>query len=68
MQEDARRLRNKAGDDGELTSGQAAALLNTEKGIDLLREQLEDLEETLQARRPSSCQMQRPREVRKGVV
>lgn len=47
MQEDSRRIRAK-GDDGELTSGQAAALLNNEKGVDLLREQVEQLEADLQ--------------------
>lgn len=48
MQEDARRIRDKEADQGELTAGQAAALLNCERGCDKLREEAEELEETLQ--------------------
>jgi hypothetical protein len=48
MQDDSRRIRSKGGDDGELTPGQAAALLNNERGVDKLREEVEELNETLQ--------------------
>jgi peptidoglycan hydrolase CwlO-like protein len=50
MQEDSRRIRAKEADGNELTSGQAAALLNNEKGVDKLREEVEELEEVMQAR------------------
>jgi hypothetical protein len=48
LQEDSRRISNKEAEQGELTSGQAAALLNCEKGMDKLREEVEELEEALQ--------------------
>jgi hypothetical protein len=48
LQQDAQRIRDKEADQGELTSGQAAALLSCEKGMDKLREEVEELEEALQ--------------------
>ena len=50
MQEDSRRIRAKDSDGNELTPGQAAALLNNEKGADKLRDEVQELQETLQVR------------------
>lgn len=48
MTEDCGRIRAKEADGYELSGGQAAALLNAEKGIDKLREEIAELEDALQ--------------------
>lgn len=47
-QDSAIKLRSRERPDQDLTPGQAAALLNTEKAIDRLQQELDDLEETMQ--------------------
>ena len=47
-QDAAKKLRSREGPDQDLTPGQAAALLNNEKAIDRLQQELDDLEETMQ--------------------
>lgn len=47
-QEAADRLRRHEQADHDLTSGQAAALLNNEKAIDRLQVEIDDLEDTMQ--------------------